>query len=1709
MQRGFGPESYYNLIQTLINVNKNGACERAPASIQLRALSVLSLFRPLSDELRRPESVLFDVMMTLREREHERAPSGPLKSRPKLSLVWTSETDLLTNSQWDNRTKHPPHRMHRSANSRGSGKYIFYSIAAKSRIERRKDKMKEPLSVIFEVEAVSRLAGLPCDSSNTFAFPVSRPRNTVDIPQCPALATQWIFPSVPPSQHSGYSPVSRPRNTVDIPQCPSLATQWIFPSVPPSQHSGYSPVSRPRNTVDIPQCPSLATQWIFPSAPPSQHSGYSPVSRPRNTVDIPQCPSLATQWIFPSAPPSQHSGYSPVSRPRNTVDIPQCPALATLWIFPSVPPSQHSGYSPVPLPRNTVDIPQCPSLATQWIFHVRPPTLWYSPCPPSQHSGFPMSPRTQCIPQCHSLATQWIFPVSALATQVFPVSRPRNTVDIPQCPALATQWIFPSAPPSQHSGYSPVSRPRNTWIFPSVPPSQHSGYSPVPLPRNTVDIPQCPPSQHSGYSPVSRPRNTVDIPQCPSLATQWIFPSVPPRNTVDIPQCPRPLPATQWIFPSAPPSQHSGYSPVSRPRNTVDIPQCPALATQWIFPSAPPSQHSGYSPVSLPRNTVDIPQCPSLATQWIFPSVPPSQHVDIPQCPPSQHSGYSPVPLPRNTVDIPQCPPLATQWIFPSAPPSQHSGYSPVSRPRNTVDIPQCPALATQWIFPSAPPSQHSGYSLVSRPRNTVDIPQCPALATQWIFPSVPPSQHSGYSPVFLPRNTVDIPQCPSLATQWIFPSVPPSQHSGYSPVPLPRNTVDIPQCPALATLWIFPSVPPSQHSGYSPVSRPHNTVDRQNEASTYYSPLTTLPFSNPVHEPDLYNDQRHPKFVLLFGIRLNYTVLSVLEMASFHHWLLHRCEATPFLTELHVIGGHDCEELIYWRRVTQGASHEVWRIAKVYQDDLNRRLANIAVDMLFKATFLSALHKSINDFDSKFLVTCLHVEIGDISSDCLLRDFLGKFSTGIPIPGQDSCRVDVFLNGTSNSAVSKTYSFSLDRGRAAREVASEWEICDCEYQALKCAAGRLDYWTRCVSETLQMMATDRLNTSVDQEITLPATVAERLVRSPVHQGEPGSIPGRVTGVSQVGIVPDDVVGRRVFSGTSRFPRPFIPVPLHIPFNHPHRLSRPRFLRVAEICSLTHNLVLKTSQPVKRKKYVTRRVSGQALGSRVALRLCPRERERLPRCEIIDCRKTGRGPASGCVPVPYTAEPTTLASSAPVKIYAAAFTFWRELRHASRLPVIRADGIKSAVRMRIGAPPTSFYFRPMSRINSTVDITADVIVAGKCQRSENFEVSFGGDQRTNRVPSPPPPPTKLRLYMTDGSNPGRGRNMSRNIKKSMVKKVAAKIKLQTSKILEIGDCEKYFAFTQIDGEKKFGHPCAAVRVVLPRVTAGFAYLLLVENTTCSQIVGKADHASKPMILMRQASSGKIGTESLVPMPQVPACRCNVCFIISDEVARRKGRMALVTKMEPTPASRRNDVHAYWSCESLQLRQSALHTHATSMASDFKNIYSSVPFLIRPQLYGKIFDGSSANNNCSATVSAHVISTIGSFLSAANMTDAEPVSKVELGEPNACVLSVVPRSVLERTQRRRSGQMETETKKYNGTIFQTHRSPGGFPGLETTQPITGAGQCLHAAVSLAAQEELISCVQQDLTFGFLAQQDLTFGFLAQQDLTFKFALPFSR
>ncbi|KAJ8873566.1 hypothetical protein PR048_024384 [Dryococelus australis] len=66
----------------------------------------------------------------------------------------------------------------------------------------------------------------------------------------------------------------------------------------------------------------------------------------------------------------------------------------------------------------------------------------------------------------------------------------------------------------------------------------------------------------------------------------------------------------------------------------------------------------------------------------------------------------------------------------------------------------------------------------------------------------------------------------------------------------------------------------------------------------------------------------------------LNFTVLYVPGPATSCYWLLHRCQATPFLNELHMIGLHNCKVFNDWRSVTQRVSDTVSsngkRIAKV-----------------------------------------------------------------------------------------------------------------------------------------------------------------------------------------------------------------------------------------------------------------------------------------------------------------------------------------------------------------------------------------------------------------------------------------------------------------------------------------------------------------------------------------------------------------------------------------------------------------------------------------------------------------------------------------------------------------------------------------------------------------------------------------------------------
>ncbi|KAJ8898185.1 hypothetical protein PR048_003545 [Dryococelus australis] len=101
---------------------------------------------------------------------------------------------------------------------------------------------------------------------------------------------------------------------------------------------------------------------------------------------------------------------------------------------------------------------------------------------------------------------------------------------------------------------------------------------------------------------------------------------------------------------------------------------------------------------------------------------------------------------------------------------------------------------------------------------------------------------------------------------------------------------------------------------------------------------------------------QRHAKFALLFGIRLNFTVLYLPDSASFLHWLLHRSEATPVLIQLHGIGLNNCEVFIAWCRVTQGVSDNVLSNVKLIEkgardffSDVDFKSAHFIVNSLYR----------------------------------------------------------------------------------------------------------------------------------------------------------------------------------------------------------------------------------------------------------------------------------------------------------------------------------------------------------------------------------------------------------------------------------------------------------------------------------------------------------------------------------------------------------------------------------------------------------------------------------------------------------------------------------------------------------------------------------------------------------------------------------------
>ncbi|KAJ8872337.1 hypothetical protein PR048_025941 [Dryococelus australis] len=90
-------------------------------------------------------------------------------------------------------------------------------------------------------------------------------------------------------------------------------------------------------------------------------------------------------------------------------------------------------------------------------------------------------------------------------------------------------------------------------------------------------------------------------------------------------------------------------------------------------------------------------------------------------------------------------------------------------------------------------------------------------------------------------------------------------------------------------------------------------------------------------------------------------------------------------------------------------------------------------------------------------------------------------------------------------------------------------------------------------------------------EDPFPETRAAMVRLLASHQNESGSIPGLFTPrFSQLELVLDDSTDRRVFSGISRFPRPFIPALLHAHLTSPSSAFKTSMLRAAQNSPLTH-----------------------------------------------------------------------------------------------------------------------------------------------------------------------------------------------------------------------------------------------------------------------------------------------------------------------------------------------------------------------------------------------------------------------------------------------------------------------------------------------------------------------------------------------------------
>ncbi|KAJ8898010.1 hypothetical protein PR048_003370 [Dryococelus australis] len=292
----------------------------------------------------------------------------------------------------------------------------------------------------------------------------------------------------------------------------------------------------------------------------------------------------------------------------------------------------------------------------------------------------------------------------------------------------------------------------------------------------------------------------------------------------------------------------------------------------------------------------------------------------------------------------------------------------------------------------------------------------------------------------------------------------------------------------------------------------------------------------------------------------VNFTVQYSLEPMSFLNWLLRKPE--------HVIGVHNYEAFIYWCRVTQGVSHKVWSNDKLVGTCATEKSPFVLIDVLsilklsrqpFQVGWNNGEHSRYLYF-ARMVVgprTCRYNRSTEIhmhtSSEAQFLQFYkicyllaglqaDRFDgpkAGIPsiLPHCNCTRMSKTVHCIFSTSVLRAVHCSYCHSRYSTGFLGK----TCPHQSRIFRLLRLKPLPE--YPTIRYGSSERALLAICHilQAFFGTTVAERLARSPPTKANRVQSPGRVTGFSQVGIMPDDTVGRRVFSGISRFPCPLIP----------------------------------------------------------------------------------------------------------------------------------------------------------------------------------------------------------------------------------------------------------------------------------------------------------------------------------------------------------------------------------------------------------------------------------------------------------------------------------------------------------------------------------------------------------------------------------------